>query len=153
MEYTFHIMDKKDLKILDVLKNNSKLSTQEISKKTFIPITTVHHRIKKLEKEGIIKGYTVLLDNKKLGKKLSAYILITVDYDGLKKLNISQHDLTNKLEKYEFVEDAAIVAGGFDIILKIRVEDIDQMDDFVTKNLRKIEGVEKTQTFIVLHEV
>ena len=48
-------MDEKDEKILKLLKENSKLTTQQISKKTLIPITTIHNRIKKLEKEGIIK--------------------------------------------------------------------------------------------------
>ena len=49
-----YILDDKDKKIIEILKENSRLSTQQISKKTLIPITTVHHRIKKLEKEKII---------------------------------------------------------------------------------------------------
>jgi len=146
------MIDKKDIKILETLKENSKISTQQISKKTNIPITTVHHRIKKLEKDGVIKGYTVLVDNKKLDKGLCAYILITVDYQALKHKNTSQHDLAQKLRKYEVIEEADIVTGGSDIIIKVRVKDIDQMDDFVTKTLRNIEGVEKTQTLVILHE-
>ena len=74
MEYLFNNMDKKDAKILKVLKENAKLSTQQISKKTLIPITTVHHRIKKMEKEGVINGYTTIVDNKKIGKNIAAYV-------------------------------------------------------------------------------
>ena len=51
------MLDKSDIKIIEILKENSKLSTQQISKKTAIPITTVHYRIKKLEKEGLKKIY------------------------------------------------------------------------------------------------
>ena len=56
--YSIYNMDKKDKTILELLNENSKLTTSQISKKTIIPITTVHNRIKKLEKEGIITGYT-----------------------------------------------------------------------------------------------
>ena len=146
-------MDKKDEKILELLRENSKLTTNQISKKTLIPITTVHNRIKKLEKEGIIKKYSVELDNKKLGKNLAAFIHITVDYKLLKEMKISQHDLAKKIKQNESVEDAAMVTGGTDIIIKVRVKDVDELDYFVTKHLRNIEGIEKTQTMVVLNEI
>jgi len=145
-------MDKKDEQIIEILKENSKLSTQQISKKTSIPITTVHNRIKKLEKEGVIKRYTLELDNKKLGKDIAAYINIVVDYRLLKEKNLSQHELARKLKQHEFVEEAAMITGGTDLIIKVRVKNLDQLDNFVTKYLRNIEGVEKTQTMVILNE-
>lgn len=147
------ILDKKDLAILGALTENARLSSQEISKKTLIPISTVHHRIKKLEKEGIIEKYTVVLNKKKLGKEIAAYVLITVDYKLLKDIKISQHELAKKLKKNEFVEEAAMVTGGTDIIIKIRIKNIDELDEFVTKYLRNIDGVERTQTMVILNEI
>ena len=149
----YSIMDKKDETILKLLKENSKLTTQQISKKTLMPITTIHNRIKKLLREGIIKRYTIELDNKKLGKNISAYIHIMVDYRILKENKISQHDLGKKLKQQELVEEIAIVAGGTDMIIKVRVKDIDELDDFVTKKLRNMGGIEKTQTMVILNEV
>ncbi|MBI2658827.1 Lrp/AsnC family transcriptional regulator [Candidatus Woesearchaeota archaeon] len=146
-------MDEKDEKILRILKENSKLTTHKISKKILMPITTIHNRIKKLEKEGIIKRYTIELDNKKIGKNIAAYIHIVVDYKLLKEIKMSQHELARKLKQNEFVEEAAMVTGGTDIIIKVRVKDIDELDDFVTKKLRNIDGIEKTQTMIVLNEI
>ena len=128
------------------------MTTQQISKKTLIPITTVHSRIKKLEKEGIIKKYTLELGHRKLGKNISAYIHIVVDYKSLKEIKMSQHDLAKKLRQYEFVEEAAMVTGGIDIIIKVRVKDVDELDNFVTKKLRNINGIEKTQTMVILNE-
>lgn len=142
--------DKKDMLILEVLKQNSRLSSQQISAITGIPITTVHNRIKKLEKSSVIKGYTINLDHKKLGKELEAYILISVDYKLLKEKDSSQHDLARLLVQHEFVEEVAMITGVSDIITHIRVNSIDQLDNFVTKELRNIDGVEKTQTMIVL---
>jgi len=80
-------LDKKDLKILEILKENSKLTTSQIYKKTNIPITTVHNRIKKLENLGIIRSYTLKLDYNKLGKPITGFILVTINYilpDGTK---------------------------------------------------------------------
>jgi len=152
MKY-YSIMDNKDEKILELLRENSKLTTHQISKKTLIPITTVHNRIKKLEKEGIIKKYTVEFDNKKLGKNLAAFIHITVDYKLLKEIKISQQDLAKKIKQNDSVEEAAMVTGLTDIIIKVRVKDIDELDYFVTKHLRNIEGIEKTQTMVILNEI
>ena len=149
----YSIMDEKDERILDVLKENGKLSTQQISKKTSIPITTVHNRIKKLEKDGIIKNYTIVLDNKKIGKAIAAYVQIIVDYKFLKEKKMSQHDLAKKLKQHEFVEEVAMITGGTDIIIKVRVKNIEELDNFVTQYLRNIEGIEKTQTMVILNEI
>ena len=145
-------MDEKDGKILKLLKENSKLTTNQISKKILMPITTVHNRIKKLEKEGIIEGYTVKLNNKKIGRSIAAYIMITVDYNLLQQLKMVQHDLIKKIKLNEYVEETAIITGVSDIIIKLRVKDIDKLNEFVTVYLRNIKGVENTQTAVVLNE-
>jgi DNA-binding Lrp family transcriptional regulator len=145
-------MDPKDERIIDILKENSRLSTQQISKKASIPITTVHNRIKKLNREGVIKKYTVVLDNKKIGKPVSAYMLIIVDYKLLKQTNKTQYNLAKKLATHPAIEEASTVAGGTDIIIKVKVKDMDELDHLVTKYIRNLEGVEKTQTMIVLNE-
>ena len=146
-------MDEKDGKILELLKENSKLTTHQISKKLNVPITTVHNRIKKLVSEGIIKRFTIEADNKKLGRPISAFINISVDYKLLKHLKITQHDLARKIKNNESVEEAAIVTGGTDIIIKVRVKDIDELDKFVTRDLRNYEGIEQTQTMVILNEI
>jgi len=73
-------IDKKDQAVFGILQENSKLTTSQISKRLRIPITTVHNRIKKLEKLGIIKGYGVRLDYARLERGLHAFILVTVIY-------------------------------------------------------------------------
>lgn len=145
-------LDRKDAAILAVLKENAKLSTQQIAKRTKIPITTVHNRIKKLEKQGIIKGYTVVLDNKKVGKPIAAFVLITVDYKLLKELKMSQYELMQQLLKNPAVESSAMITGASDIITKVRFGSIDELNEFVTVYLRNAQGIEKTQTAIVLNE-
>jgi len=149
---TVAVLDEKDSAIIAILKENAKLSTQQIARRTRIPITTIHNRIKKLEKHGVIKGYTVVLDNKKIGKPLAAFILVSTDYKGLKELKWSQYELARQLLKNPAVESSAMITGAADIIIKLRVGSIDELNEFVTAYLRNIGGVEKTQTAIVLNE-
>jgi len=153
MHWNIHsIMDDKDEQILQILRENSKLSTHQISKKTRIPITTVHNRIKKLKKEGIIKKYSIIVDNKKIGKELAAYVLVMLDFSLLHSKNEGQHQILNKITKHHFVEEGAVVTGETDILIKVRCANIDELDDFLTQYMWTIEGVSKTKTLLILYE-
>ena len=145
-------LDEKDNKILNILKTNAELTSSQISKKTAIPITTVHNRIKKLKQNGIIKNFTVNIDYEKLGKELAAYILITINQSILGK-KISQHNIGKKLKSFDEVESADIVAGETDMIIKVRSESMKNLNIFITEKLRNIEGIDKTQTLMVLEEI
>ena len=146
-------IDAIDNKILSALKENSKLSYRKLAKKLLIPVTTVHHRIRNLEKKGIIKKYSVILDNKKLGKDLCAYILIKVDYNYLKSSGLSQQGLAKKFKHRDDIEDVCLITGLKDIILKIRVHSIDELNKFITTDLRNNTGVKSTETLIILDEL
>ena len=145
-------MDKKDEKIIRVLQENSRLSSQQISRKTLIPVTTVHHRIKKMEKEGIILKYTVKLDHKKIGKALAAYVLFVPDYNYLRDKKIQQESLVANLRKHQWVEEAAMITGFKDCVLKVRVRDIDELNEFVVRYLQNAHGISQTETLVVLKE-
>ena len=140
-------IDEKDHAILDVLKENSSLSIQQISKKIAIPIATVHNRIKRMKSNGIIQKYTIVVDKAKLGKKMVAYILIKA------MPKIDQPALLEKLMKNELVEDGAVVAGQFDLIIKVRVADITELDWFAIKHLRTFDDISQTQSMIAYRNV
>lgn len=146
-------MDKKDLLIVELLKRDAKLTTSQLSKKTGIPITTIHNRLKRLEKEGIIKGYTIIPDYAKLEKSLAAYILLTVSYRGPVGEKYSQEEIAKEIRKLKGVEEVCIVTGQSDVIAKVRVKDVEELNKFVIAGLREIEGVDKTQTLVVLNEI
>jgi Lrp/AsnC family transcriptional regulator for asnA, asnC and gidA len=140
-------IDEKDDAILDVLKADSSLSMQKIAKRTGIPIATVHHRIKKLEREGIIARYTIVIDKAKLGKKLVAYVLV-------KATPKSDHvELLEKLMKHENVEDGSAITGAFDLMLKVRLASIEELDQFVLKHLRTFDDIAQTETMIAFRNI
>jgi len=145
-------MDDKDEQILALLKENSKLRTHQISKKTRIPITTVHNRMKKMESDGIITNYTININHKKLGKSLLAFILATVNYAVPSGHSISQESVAKKVKTLG-AEEVLIVTGGTDLVIKIRTSDIDELNTFIVDKLRTVEGIDKTQTMMVLNEI
>ncbi len=155
MEYfsKINMLDEKDFQILEVLKQNSKFTTQQIAKKINIPITTIHNRIKKLEKLSIIKGYTVVMDYKQIGKGILAYVLVTVNYLLPSGKKITQESIAKNIKKLSGVEEVDIMTGVIDILVKVRLKDIDELNDFVIDRLREIDGIDKTQTMIVLSSV
>ena len=135
-------IDDKDLQILDMLRANSRLSEQKIAKKTGIPMTTVHNRAKKMRESGIIEGYTVKLNHGKLGKPLTAYVL-------LKAVNqADQNELLEYISKIPQVCEVAMVTGDFDLMLKARVGDMEELRKIVLANLRRHKGIGESITMI-----
>ena len=146
-----HIPDEKDHQILDILKDHADYTTRQIAKKTLLPITTIHNRIKKLKAEGIIKKFTVKLNYEKLDQNFRAYVLISANLQILKEKKKTQHDLAKDLRKFPFIERVDIVSGGTDLVAVVRVKDVKEFDHVLLGRLQLVEGIEKTQSLIVIH--
>ncbi|MBN1544473.1 Lrp/AsnC family transcriptional regulator [Candidatus Woesearchaeota archaeon] len=144
-------MDDKDLKILDILKQHGDYTTRQVAKKTLLPPTTIHNRIRKLKDEGIIKNFTVNLDNKRVGRGFVAYVLISANLAVMKQKKRSQYDIVSELRKLDFIERADIVSGGTDLVAIVRVKDVEEFDKVLLNRIQMIEGVDKTQSLIVIH--
>ena len=145
--------DEKDIDILNLLNKDAKLTSLQISKKTGIPATTIHNRIKKMEANGIILRYSIVTDTKKLGMKIKAYIMVCVEYMTPAGKKISQTELAQEIKEYPLVDEVSIITGGTDILVKVHSKDIDELNDFIINKLRSIDGVAKTDTMVVLSEV
>ncbi|MEM4254249.1 MAG: Lrp/AsnC family transcriptional regulator [Candidatus Woesearchaeota archaeon] len=143
-------IDENDIRLLLLLQEDSKSSVQNLAKKTGIPPTTVHNRIKRLEKLGIIKKYTAEIDWKKAGKQVLAYVLVSVEYILPTGGKVQQEDAAKEIRQMEGVEEVSILTGGADILIKVRTKDLDDLNNFVVRKLRNVQGVDKTQTMIVL---
>ncbi|MBU2561541.1 MAG: Lrp/AsnC family transcriptional regulator [Nanoarchaeota archaeon] len=144
-------MDEKDLKILDILKQHGDYTTRQIAKKTLLPPTTIHNRIRKLKQEGIIRRFTVDVDQDMIGRGLLVYVMISANLAVLKQKKRSQYDIANELRKFGFIERADIVSGGTDLVVMVRVKDVAEFDNVLLNKIQLIEGIEKTQSLIVIH--
>ena len=77
---------------------------------------------------------------------------MNINYVYLKEKKITQHQLAQQLSTHPMVDKISMVTGETDMVLKVIVNDVSQLDDFVTKYLRNIDGVQRTKTMLVLHE-
>lgn len=142
-------MDEKDSELLAELMKDGKAKIKALSRKLGLPMSTVHHRILRMEKDGIIKRYAAIPDYRKVGLPIAAYIFINVDYSKIE----SQEDVAGEIRKLPNVLDVSIVSGEIDIIAKIRAKDVDDMGEAVLKKLRTIKGIAKTVTAVVMKEI
>jgi DNA-binding Lrp family transcriptional regulator len=141
-------MDKLDMEILAELQKDGKAKIRAVARKAGVPMSTAHHRILRMEKEGVIRKYAAIPDYRKVGLPVCAYILVNVDYSGIS----SQEEVARRIMRLPNVLEANIVSGEIDIIAKVRARDIDDLGKTVTERLRNIKGVAKTVTSVVMKE-
>ncbi len=147
-------LDEKDLSILTFIQENSKLTANQIAKKINAPITTVFAKIKRMEEMGIIKEYRAILSPEKLNLATAAFILASVSYrtkDDEKP--ITQRDVAEEIARFPEVQEVHIITGDWDLLVKLRAENVEAIGKFVVDNLRRIKGLDKTLTCMVFETV
>lgn len=147
------MLDSKDLKILEILQENCRITMRELASRIKSPITTTYSKVKRLEKLGLIKRYSAILNPKKLGLGTTAFVLVSFSYGAREGGRLNQREVARKIALLPEVQEAHIVTGDWDIILKVRVTDVDELGKFIVDKLRLVEGVEKTLTSVVLDTI
>ncbi len=143
-------LDKKDLRILDLLQKNCKLTTKQIAKEVNSPVTTVYAKIKRMEEQGFIKEYKAILNAKKLERGTTAFILAAFSYKPPRKEETpSQRELARKISRFPEVQEVHIITGNWDLLVKVKSKDVDAVGRFVIDKLRLVKGIEKTLTCMV----
>ncbi len=149
-------LDEKDLSILALIQENSKLTANQIAKKINTPITTVFAKTKRMEEMGIIKQYRAILSPEKLNLNTAAFILAAVSYQAKNKEDetpISQRQVAEEIARFPEVQEVHIITGDWDLLVKLRAENVDAVGKFVVDKLRLIKGLDKTLTCMVFETV
>jgi Lrp/AsnC family transcriptional regulator for asnA, asnC and gidA len=143
--------DDIDLQILQLLQDNCKLGIQKISKEVAKGISTVHARIKAMEERGIIKQYTAVLDPFLLDRPTLAFIFVTIRYRIPDEPNVlSQREFCEDIAKHANVQGVYVLSGQYDVLLKVRTKNVEEMNQFIVEFLRKIPAVDRTLTMFVM---
>lgn len=137
--------DEIDKKILRNLLVDARLSARQLALKLGMSTVTVLSRIKKLEKQKIVKGYTALIDHEKLGYHLTAVIEVIAKKDKIVQV---EEDIA-KIENVCGVYD---VTGNTDTLIIAKFKDREELSKFV-KGLSAVPNVENTITHVVLNTV
>ncbi len=139
-------LDEMDIKILQLLQQNGRMTVKEMSGKLNLSPTPIFERIKKLENGGIIDHYTAVINAEKLGRKLSAFA--HVSFKDHSKALIDEFE--ERILRFHEVQECHYVTGGADFIIKIQVNDIDQYKEFITEKLIGIPNIAKIESFLSL---
>jgi len=138
-------LDETDVEILKALTLDARLSSRQIAKQCGVSIGTVLSRIKRMENEGIIRGYSALLDHEKLGYELTVVSEITVSKGRLLEVENEIARLPNVCCVYD-------VTGLIDAIIVAKFKNREELGKF-TKRLLAIPYVERTNTHDVLTSI
>lgn len=137
---------KYDLTILKVLRENARASMQEISTRIGLSTTPCWNRIKKMETEGVIKGYTVNVDPTALGYNESVIVQLMLENHTDEALV----EINRQLEQIPEVLEAYLVAGDFDYYLRVAVKDTGDYERLLRENLYHIPGIRHSKSSFVL---
>jgi len=141
----FHL-DSTDKKILKYLIKDARIKVVDIA--SFIGVTSaaIHQRIGKIKRGGIIKEFTLRLDEKKLGYTTCAFVGVFLE----KNSNYSQ--IIEQLKRIEEVVEAHYTTGEYGLFVKLYTKDNDHLMRVLNKKVKQIKEVTRTETFISLEE-
>jgi DNA-binding Lrp family transcriptional regulator len=138
-------LNETDVKILRELLEDARFSSRQIAKKVGVSVGTVLSRIKKMESEGIIKGYSAVLDHEKLGYELTVVTEITVSKGRLVEMEEEIAKIPNVCSVYD-------VTGLTDAVIVAKFKGREELGQF-TKRLLALPYIERTNTHVVLTTV
>jgi Lrp/AsnC family leucine-responsive transcriptional regulator len=140
-------IDKYDQQILSLLQKNGRISNQELAEAINLSPSSTLRRVKQLEEHGLIDGYVALLNAKKLGLTLMAFIGISMDKHTPERFD----NFESTLMGYPEVLECHLITGqSADYLLKVIVKDMEAYQQFLLNKLTKIEGVTGVHTSFVM---
>ena len=139
-------MDTMDNKILACLKKNSRIKASEISKEIHLSVSAVLERIHKMEKSGIIKNFTIVVDEVKLGNETSALMEVSLDHPKY------YDSFTKSVMENKNIVFCYRLTGDFDFMLKILCRSSQELEK-IHREIKCLEGVSGTKTHFILKNV
>ena len=141
------MIDITDIKIIEILQQNSRATVSSIAKEINLSVPAAAERMRRLEESGIIVQFTVRLNREHFGLNLLAFIFATIE----KTEHINE--FKNAARGSAAVLECHHIAGMDDYLLKVVVKDTKALEEFITGTLKKMPGVLRTNTVIVLSTV
>jgi Lrp/AsnC family leucine-responsive transcriptional regulator len=135
-------LDDIDRRILAQLQEDCKAPLAHVGKRVGLSAPSVMERIRKLEEAGIIRGYHGVLDSRKVGLDVTAFIGVSMSSNGIVLLETVLADMDEVLECHH-------VTGAYTVLLKVRTQNTQALERLISR-VRQLEGVLRTETLVVL---
>ena len=135
-------LDEKDYTILEALKEDSRSTIAELSNRLGIPRATIHERIVRLSKAGVIKRFTIEPDYKKTGMPTLTFVFASY----IQAARTDQHEAAKKVSQIPGVLGVYIISGEWDLLIKVRGKSIEDIGTLILDRIRNTPGIAKTYT-------
>ena len=142
-------MDNFDYKILECLKSDARMSYQRVSEKVGLSISSVGRRIHSMETKNVIEGYTVKINENKLGFTFPVFVFVRLEKQRAENFAYFE----KKIKIFPEVVECWLMTGAKDYLIRIAVKDVEEFEEFLTKKLTVIDGVSSVETSIPLRRV
>ena len=139
-------LDEIDIKILNILQKNGRITTKNLASELNLSATPTFERVKKLERAGIIDHYAAVINAEKMGKKLYAFAHVSLKDHSKELVDVFTEQIMNTPQ----VQECHYVTGNSDFILKILLNDMDKYREFMMNQLFDMSNIAKIESFLSL---
>jgi Lrp/AsnC family leucine-responsive transcriptional regulator len=139
-----HVLDRRDRDILVLVQRDAKLSQAEIARRVGLSTAAVNERLKKLEHAGVIRRWVALADPRSLGAAVTAFVEVFIEHPRFERAFIE------RMQALDEVQECHHITGEFSLLLKLRVRDMEALQQLLIQQLNGCEGVRQTRTVVVL---
>jgi len=143
------MMDQTDRKIVRELQDNARLTNQELAERINLSPSPCLRRVRNLEKKGIIKGYTAIIDQERYGLGINVFVQIRLERQTEELINVFEQHV-NEIEE---IMECYVITGANDYLLHIVSENLKSYEHFMKEKLTKIPGIGTIETSIAFSQV
>lgn len=139
-------VDDVDRQIIETLRDDARISVAALAERVAISRASAYSRIERLEAAGVIRGYTVRVDSRRLGVGVTAVVLISFRQGDWREVQAA-------IAAMPEVQYAVLTTGAYDALLLVRLADIEALRRFILERVQRRPEVRSSQTVLVLDEV
>lgn len=143
------MMDKTDIKILDLIQGDARISTVKLADMVNLTPTPCARRVQNLEKEGYIKDYVGLVDQNMVGLPVNAFVELRLVREQEDQIT----DFETNIKQYPEIMECYALSGGHDYLLRVVAPDLESYHQFLREKLLTISAVDSVQTSFALDRV
>jgi Lrp/AsnC family leucine-responsive transcriptional regulator len=143
------VLDRTDRRILECLQADGRISNVQLARKVNLTATPCIERVKRLERQGYIRGYTALLDP----ELVDASLLVFVEIDLSHNSPDAFRQFRDEARKLPEIMDCHLVSGNFDYLIKARVSDMKAYRELLGDKILSLPGVNGSRSYVVMEEV
>ena len=142
-------IDATDVRIIAALQADAKMTVADLAEKVGLSASPCARRVRMLERDGIIKGYTAVIDQQKVGLPISAFASVKLQ----RQREDALEHFSNSVAKWPEVVDCYLMTGQRDYLLRIVVSDLAAYEDFIKSKLTRVDGVSSIETSFALSQI